>query len=76
MDNPTDGFSFVVRRPSWWWINPWLYAMRRDRAYEAAIDSLYFYCKIGDLGKAAPEPKRPDEMWVWDDGLYLKGGDS
>lgn len=25
-------------RPWWWRINPWLYALRRDRAYEQALD--------------------------------------
>jgi hypothetical protein len=25
-------------RPWWWWINPWLYIARRDRAYEDALD--------------------------------------
>jgi hypothetical protein len=25
-------------RPWWWWLNPWLYAARRDRAYEDALD--------------------------------------
>lgn len=25
-------------RPWWWWINPWLYVRRRDRAYEDALD--------------------------------------
>ena len=25
-------------RPWWWWLNPWLYAVRRDRAYEDALD--------------------------------------
>ena len=27
-------------RPWWWWINPWLYIQRRDRAYNDALDSL------------------------------------
>ena len=30
-------------RPWWWWLNPWLYAVRRDRAYEDALDI------IGDI---------------------------
>ena len=25
-------------RPWWWWLNPWLYAVRLDRAYEDALD--------------------------------------
>jgi hypothetical protein len=25
-------------RPWWWWLNPWRYALRRDRAYEDALD--------------------------------------
>lgn len=28
-------------RPWWWWINPWLYIKRRDKAYDDALDSLY-----------------------------------
>lgn len=27
-------------RPWWWWLNPWLYISRRDRAYADALDSL------------------------------------
>lgn len=27
-------------RPWWWWLNPWLYIQRRDRAYTDALDSL------------------------------------
>ena len=27
-----------VRRPWWWWVNPWLYAVRREGAYLAAMD--------------------------------------
>ena len=34
-------FVFRVCRPWWWLLNPWLYALRRDRAYEAAIDIVY-----------------------------------
>lgn len=25
-------------RPWWWWINPWLYIRRRDRAYDEALE--------------------------------------
>jgi len=32
--------GYQVFRPWWWWINPWLYVLRRDRAYEDAIDCL------------------------------------
>ena len=24
-------------RPWWWWLNPWLYIARRDRAYNDAL---------------------------------------
>lgn len=26
-----------MRRPWWWWLNPWLYIARRDKAYETAL---------------------------------------
>lgn len=28
-------------RPFWWFLNPWLYAIRRDRAYEDALDIIH-----------------------------------
>ena len=31
-------------RPWWWWMNPWLYIRRRDRAYDDALDTLYELC--------------------------------
>lgn len=39
MDNRTAEFKFVAERP-WWWLNPWLYIMRRD---ESALDALHYY---------------------------------
>lgn len=32
-------------RPWWWWINPWLYIMRRDRAYADALDIIQEICR-------------------------------
>lgn len=54
MSDVTDELSFCVRRPWWWWLNPWLYAMRRDRAYEAAIESLIYYGAIDAERRARP----------------------
>jgi len=47
-----DFFVFQVQRPWWWLLNPWLYASRRDRAYESAIESLY------DMSMAMDDPSR------------------
>lgn len=30
--------AWTPKRPRWWWLNPWRYALRRDRAYEDALD--------------------------------------
>jgi hypothetical protein len=30
----------ISTRPWWWWLNPWLYIRRRDRAYADALDTL------------------------------------
>lgn len=38
--NPGDKGYHSVVRPRWWWLNPWRYAMRRDRAYCDALDCL------------------------------------
>ena len=33
--------SYNTKRPLWWIFNPWLYAIRRDRAYEDALDIIH-----------------------------------
>lgn len=30
--------SQKIAKPWWWWVNPWLYISRRDRAYSDALD--------------------------------------
>lgn len=30
--------EYATVRPWWWWLNPWLYIARRDKAYEDALD--------------------------------------
>lgn len=60
-------------RPWWWWLNPWLYIQRRDRAYMVALDSLQElsveqYAQKRDAGKRKPwnnlAPVTDDDVWV------------
>jgi len=60
-------------RPWWWWLNPWLYIQRRDRAYMDALDALQEisveqYEQNRDGGKRKPwnnlAPVNDDDVWV------------
>lgn len=44
--------KWKTNRPWWWIVNPWLYILRRDRAYEDALDI------ITELSLAENKPKR------------------
>ena len=40
-ENEESIYEWLLRtRPKWWFINPWLYIKRRDKAYASTLETI------------------------------------